>query len=296
MSRYYTLNAEREPYQNLYGYMMCLIAPRPIAWVSTQSPDGKVNLAPFSFFNVLSLDPLLLGFSPLRSGATGKEKDTIKNVRETFEAVINVVSFSNVEQMNLTSSPFPAEINEMEKAGLTPVPSEKVSPPRVGEAVASFECKVEQIITFGNRGGSGSLVVCRPLLIHIKEDILEPNKFVNQSKADVCGRLGGNFYSRNRGESLFTLPRPAEADIIGWDNLPDYIKQSEYLTGNEIARLAMQKHLPTEAEIREFMQNEGKAFLLQHKTPGQIQQKAKELLAKGNTDLALKLLLVQGLL
>ena len=290
--KYRTLTPNNTDYKIIYKYLMYIVAPRPIAWVSTIDKTGKyTNLAPFSFFNVFSTNPLIVGFSPLISGYTGEPKDTIKNIRQTFECVINIVSYEVIEQMNLTSSPFDYEVCEFEKAGLTKVKSQTVSPPGVAEAVARLECKVREIIQFGNKGGGGSLVLAEPSIIFIKDKVFSGEE-LDQHKLDLCGRLGKDYYCRASGSALFTLPRPAKKNAIGWDGLPDFIKQSDILTANDISRLAMLQKLPSETEIREFIESkEGKAFLTQLDSPEKIFRRAKELISHNQTELAIKLLL-----
>ena len=285
-----TIIPKEAEYSTVYDYLMALVSPRPIAWVSSVDKTGThTNLAPFSFFNVFSLSPLLVGFAPLISGYTGEEKDTIRNIRQTFECVINIVSYEVVEQMNLTSSPFDYEVCEFEKAGLTKIPSDEVKVPGVAEAVARLECKVREILQFGNVGGSGSLVIAEIVKIHIAEKVFDGNE-IDQYKVDTCGRLGKNYYCRT-SKALFTLPRPAQKNAIGWEKLPDFIKNSDILTANDVSRLAMLQKFPTKKEIEDFKAKEGKSFIIQLGSPDKIFRRAKELIAQNQTELALKLLL-----
>lgn len=238
---------------DLHRILLHSVSPRPIAFASTVDKDGNVNLAPFSFFNTFSINPPLLIFAPNRSGRTGKNKDTVTNILETFEVVINTVSFEIVEQCNLASTEYPTDINEFEKAGLTPIPSTKVKPPRVLESPVQIECLVKQVISLGSVGSSGQLILCEPVWIHIAErsftdGVLDPNRL------DLVARMGGNFYCRASGQSIFELAKPGEKPGIGIDALPDFIKKSHLLTGNELAKLGGLPSLPTRQECELFAQ------------------------------------------
>jgi len=195
--------SHREFYQILIG----AVAPRPIAWVSTIDRDGQPNVAPFSFFNAISAKPPLLGFSPgLRRLESGSHaKDTLSNIRETGEFVVNVVTFDLAEQMNLTSGEYGHEVNEFEVAKLTPAASEKVKPPRVLESPVNFECKLERIIDFGSEWPSSSLVIGEIVLIHLGDTVLRDGHF-DRDALDLIGRMGGNQYSRTT--ERFEMERP----------------------------------------------------------------------------------------
>jgi flavin reductase (DIM6/NTAB) family NADH-FMN oxidoreductase RutF len=151
-------------HSELYGILLNSVAPRPIAWVSTLSASGLPNLAPFSFFNVMCVDPPLLGFAPglreSKPGDThGEPKDTLRNIRETREFVVNIVTYELLHPMNVTSGEYPPTVNEFELAKVTPAPSQLVRPARVAESPVSFECKLHQILDFSPAPTSGSLVI-----------------------------------------------------------------------------------------------------------------------------------------
>lgn len=239
----------------LHQYLLGIVAPRPIAFVSTVDKEGNPNLAPFSFFNVFSSNPPLLIFSPNRSGRTGKNKDTVLNILETMEAVVNVVNYDIVQQMNVAACEYPSEINEFEKAGLTPIPADLVKPFRVKESPAQMECKVEQVITLGASGGAGNLMLAKILKIHLNESVLDAQKKINPHAIDLVARMGADFYCRASGNAVFEVPKPNQNQGIGFDKLPDFIKNNNILTGFELGQLANLTSLPTQQELHEFKIN-----------------------------------------
>jgi flavin reductase (DIM6/NTAB) family NADH-FMN oxidoreductase RutF len=194
------------PHREFYRILISAVAPRPIAWVSTLS-DGRLNLAPFSFFNVVSAKPPLLGFSPsLRQvGGGPAPKDTLRNVRDTGEFVVNVVTFRVAEAMNLTSGDYESSINEFELAKLTTRPSQVVRPPQVAESPVSFECKLNRIIDFGSEPPSGSLVIGEIVCVHLEDEVLREGR-LDPDSLDLIGRMGGAQYSRTI--ERFEMKRP----------------------------------------------------------------------------------------
>ncbi len=229
----------------LHSYLLGAIAPRPIAFASTIDKEGKVNLSPFSFFNVFGANPPILIFSPARRGRDNTVKHSYENVLEVPEVTINIVDYAMVQQMSLASTEYPKGVNEFVKAGLTEIPSEKVKPPRVANTPASFECKVLQVIPTGIEGGAGNLIICEVVLVHIAERVLDSNGKVDPFKLDAVARMGGDWYCRANGNALFTVPKPLEKIGIGIDQLPDEIRLSKVLTGNELAMLANIEALPS---------------------------------------------------
>ena len=184
------------PFQDTHKLMIGSIVPRPIAFVSTRSKDGKNNVAPFSYFNGVCSKPPTIMFAPARRGWDGKEKDTLVNIRETEEFVVNIVSESFAEKMILCSTDFNPEVDEFDVSGLTPSPSEKVAPPRVAESKISFECKLNQIVEIGDgTAGSGFIVIGTIVLFYIDDEVYENGK-INLEKLEPLGRLAGNWYSR----------------------------------------------------------------------------------------------------
>lgn len=193
-------------WRDAYKLMIGSILPRPIAWVSTISPDGVPNLAPFSFFTAVAANPMTICFSPLRRGGDGGKKDTLHNIESTGEFVVNIVSESLAERMNLTSADVAPEVDEFETAGLTPAPSAVVKPPRVGESLVAYECKLLQVVHVGGaEAGAGALVLGTVLRLHVADEVLEEGRI----KLDVLqpvGRMAGNDYVRCT--DLFSMRRP----------------------------------------------------------------------------------------
>lgn len=236
----------------LQAILQGAVAPRPIAFASTIDKEGNVNLSPFSFFNLFSANPPILIFSPSRRVRDNTTKHTLDNVLEVPEVVIHLVGFDLVEQMSLASTEYPKGVNEFEKAGLTAVSSDLVSPPRVKEAPVAFECTVNEVKSLGEGGGAGNLVICEVIKIHLDERILDQKGVIDPYKHDPVARLGGNWYSKITPDSLFQIPKPLTTLGIGVDQIPEKIRNSPVLTGNNLGRLGNVEHLPTEAELEEF--------------------------------------------
>lgn len=237
----------------LHHILLGSIGPRPIAFASTVDQEGNRNLAPFSFFNVFSANPPILIFSPARSGRTGQAKDTHLNVKEVPEVVINVVTYDMVHQMSLASSPFEKGVDEFIKTGFTPIASDVVKPFRVKESPVQFECKVLEVKELGKEGGAGNLVICEVVRIHLKEDMLLENGHIDQTKIDLVARMGGNFYARAHGTTLFEIDKPITTMGIGVDALPDKIRTSHQLTGNHLGILGNLQQIPSDEEIQSII-------------------------------------------
>lgn len=237
------------PTKDMHQYLLGSVAPRPIAFVSTKDEHGHDNIAPYSFFNVFSSNPPIAVFSSNRKVADNTTKDTLHNVKENMECVINVVNYDIVRQMALSSVAFPAGVSEFDKTGLTPIDAEFVDASLLSESPVNMECKVKEIITLGEHGGAGHLIICDILLMHIDERVIDGDR-INPSKIDLVGRMGRSYYTRASGDAIFTLYQPVVSDPIGYDALPDSIKCSDHLTGNEIGELAsIEDGMPTEKEI-----------------------------------------------
>jgi flavin reductase (DIM6/NTAB) family NADH-FMN oxidoreductase RutF len=198
---------EQIPHRELYRILLCAVGPRPIAWVSTLSKDGVPNLAPFSFFNVVSAKPPMLGFSPaIRQLEHGYEpKGTLVNIRETGEFVVNIVTSDLAEAMNVTSGEYEYGVNEFELAKLATRASDVVRPPQVAGSPVSFECKLHQIIDFGSEPPSGSLVIGAIVAIHVEERVIKDGK-IDGNAVDLIGRMGGMQYARTT--ERFEMLRP----------------------------------------------------------------------------------------
>ncbi|MGI4750129.1 MAG: flavin reductase family protein [Janthinobacterium lividum] len=247
-----TLTAGQLPPNELYSYLTYAIAPRPICFASTLSKNGEVNLSPFSFFNMVSSNPPVCVFSVARWGHDNTTKDTLNNVLEVPECVINVVNYDMVQQMSLASAPYDSGVNEFVKVGFTEQKSELVQPPRVAEAPVQIECLVQKVIPLGEEGGAGNLIICEIKLVHILEKILDENDKIDQKKIDLVARLGGDWYCRVTPESLFKVPRPGTSSVIGIDGLPAGIKNSAVLTGNDLGKLGNITDLPDDAAVDDF--------------------------------------------
>ncbi len=233
-----TIDPASTPIPDLHQVLVSAVAPRPIAFASTISPEGIPNLAPYSFFNVFSSNPPILVFSSNRRVRGNSTKDTLQNVETTREVVVNVVSHKIVHQMSLASVDYPPAVSEFDKAGLTPLPSDLVKPFRVKESPVQMECKVNDILPLGTGGGAGHLIICEILRIHVAEQVLDAQGRIDPHKIDLVGRMGRAFYGRASGEAVFTVVRPFEDICIGFDGLPAHIRHSAVLTGNELAQLA----------------------------------------------------------
>ncbi|MEX2350259.1 MAG: flavin reductase family protein [Flavobacteriaceae bacterium] len=277
----------------LHGYLLGAVTPRPIAFASTVDAKGNVNLSPFSFFNVFSANPPILIFSPARRGRDNTTKHTYENVLEVKEVVINIVNFAMVQQMSLSSTEYPKGTNEFTKAGLTPVPSEKIKPPRVAESPVQFECVVNEVVQLGKEGGAGNLVICEVVNIHIDESILDENQVIDQQKIDTVARMGGNWYSRSN-MGMFEVPKPLTTLGIGVDSIPKEIISSTILTGNDLGMLGNIESIPSAEEIKEFTSKNLEARkILSSSDTTEIHKLAQNYLQKGDIPSAWKVLLAK---
>ena len=282
--------------KELHSYLLGAIAPRPIAFASTIDKTGKPNLSPFSFFNIFSASPPILIFSPARSGRTGATKNTHDNVKEVPEVVINVVNFDIVQQASLASTEYAKGVNEFEKAGLTAIASDLVRPFRVKESPVQLECKVKEIVELSQAPGSGNLIICEVVKLHIDEAILDANKAIDPNKIRLVSRMGGNYYSRAFGEALFEVEKPLAQIGIGVDAIPALIRNSKILSGNDLGILGNVEKLPTQAEVAHFVKaNLAPSFIEQgnkaEDVTAQLHEKAKAFLHHGDTQSAWKTLL-----
>jgi flavin reductase (DIM6/NTAB) family NADH-FMN oxidoreductase RutF len=275
----------------LQGYLQSAVGPRPIAFASTIDKNGKPNLSPFSFFNVFSANPPILIFSPARRVRDNSIKHTLINAEATREVVINVVNFDMVQQTSLSSTEYADGVNEFLKAGFSAIPSELVKPYRVAQSPVQFECKVNEIISLGNEGGAGNLVICEVLKIHINESILDNNGTIDPYKIDLVSRMGGNWYSR-ANQGLFEVTKPLTTLGIGVDRIPDYIKESPVFDGNDLGKLGNIEALPTTEEINIFVnKNFAVKGVLSADDVLKQHQKAKEYLDKNEVNSAWKVLM-----
>jgi flavin reductase (DIM6/NTAB) family NADH-FMN oxidoreductase RutF len=200
------INADALPQQSMYKILTGSVLPRPIGWISSIDLNGRPNLAPFSFFNVVCSNPPTVLFCPLIRGIDGNKKDTLNNVRATKEFVVNIVTEPLLEAMNASSVEAPAGFNEFEFAGLTVMNSVTVKPPRVAESPIHFECSVREIIDINDAPGGGSIVIGTILHIHVKDSVMIGQDKINLKLLQPIGRLAGGAYSRVN--DIIELERP----------------------------------------------------------------------------------------
>lgn len=250
-----TIDPKDVPVSQFHRYLLGAVSPRPIAFASTVDANGQVNLSPFSFFNCFGANPPLLIFSPARRGTDGTTKHTYENVLAVPEVVINIVNYSMVQQASLSSAAYPKGVNEFGKAGFTEVASAIVKPPRAGEAPVSMECRVLQVIQTGKAPAAGNLVICQVLLMHVKDEVLDADGNIDPFKLDAVARLGGDWYCRVQGNAIFKVPKPSGKPAIGIDSLPDSIRHSKILTGNDLALLAGVEQIPETSDAHPLRDN-----------------------------------------
>jgi flavin reductase (DIM6/NTAB) family NADH-FMN oxidoreductase RutF len=274
-----TFNPKEISIPKMHGLLLDAVAPRPIAFASTIDELGRVNLSPFSFFNVFSANPPIMIFSPARRGRDNTTKHTYENVLRVPEVVINIVNYAIVHQASLASCEYSEGVNEFMKSGLTEEKSVMVKPPRVKESPIAFECKVNQVVPLGDQGAAGNLVICEVLLMHVKEEIMSENGRIDPWKLDAVARMGQDYYCRAQGENIFMVPKPGEKVKIGIDQLPDILRKSKLLTMRDLAILANVEKLPFEGTAPESMGQE------------LLQAMAKERLDRGDAEGAWRVLL-----
>ena len=276
-----TIDIQSGETAGLYQHLSAAVTPRPIAFVSTVDSEGNENLSPFSFFNVFSINPPILVFSPVRRVRNNTSKHTLENVKQIKECVISLVTEEIAQQVSLASCDFDNETNEFEKAGFTAIKSDSIRPSRIKESPINFECKVNKVISLGKEGGAGSLVLCEVLKMHIDESILDENNSIDPFKLNIVSRLGANWYGKTNKDSLYEIAKPISRMGMGIDNLPEEIRSSKVLTGNELAILASAENIPVKKEftLRDKKNTEEKHIL------------AKELLSQGKAEDAWQILL-----
>ena len=288
-----TIDPKEIPVPQLFAHLTGAVGPRPIAFASTVDKDGNVNLAPFSFFNVFGANPPILVYSPSRSGRDNTTKHTLDNVLEVPECTVNIVNYAMVQQMSLASTAYAKGVNEFTKSGLTEKASEMVQPPCVAEAPVQFECKVIEVKPLGDKGGAGNLVICEILKMHIDEEVLDAHGAIDPLKIDQVSRMGANWYSRAK-DGLFEVPKPVTRTGIGVDMIPQEIRNSTILTGNDLGMLGNVEQLPTEDEISDFIaQHEDLRTNLATASEETMHKMAKDYLDKKNVDNAWRVLLAK---
>lgn len=266
----------------LQALLSSAVAPRPIALASTIDSEGNPNLSPFSFYNIFSANPPILIFSPARRVRDNTTKHTLHNVAAVKEVVINVVSYDIIQQMSLSSTEYAKGINEFDKAGFTMLKSDKIRPFRVAESPIQMECRVNEIKPLGMDKGAGNLVICEVLKMHVSEAVMTDNNTIDQEKLDLVARGGGSYYIRAR-EGFLEIPKPLRIVGIGVDMLPDSVRKSSILTGNDLGLLGNIEALPTKDYIEAFWKQPSQSLLKNElKTIEERHHKAKELLKQKN--------------
>lgn len=261
--------SHRDRHQLLLGG----VAPRPIAFVTTVDANNVVNLAPFSFFNAYSSRPPVVAIGPAIGGKSGIPKDTLLNLLATKECTISAISFGMVHKTNLASAPYPPEISEYDKSGFTQAASSIVRPPYVAESPYALECKlIQNIELFREQGGNGNIMLLEVVAFHVSQSVMDADGRIDPRRMDLVGRMGGSWYTRTR--ELFSTVQPAHIPI-GFDALPDHIKHSAVLTGNDLAQLAYVPVLPTldgtfPEFTTEFMADDVETELLAHNPMGAL--------------------------
>ena len=255
MKNFKTIDPNNLSTGEIHKILLSSVTPRPIALASTVDSNGNVNLSPFSYFNVFSAAPPVLIFSPANRVTDNSKKDTLANVNETKEVVINLVDKNIVEPTSLSSVYYEKGVDEFIKSGLTKISSTKVSPPRVLESPISFECKVNDITSLGSGGGAGNLIICEIIMIHVNNELLDPHGDIDPLKLELVARMGGNYYLDIKPENLFEIKKPVGVNAIGVDNLPNHVSKANILSKNDLARLGNIEIIPESKDVNEFIKS-----------------------------------------
>src|SRR5688572_14671496 len=286
-----TIDPKEINQKDLHQFLLGTVAPRPIAFVSTLDKEGNQNLAPYSFFNAFSSNPPIVVFSSNRRGSNNTTKDTLENIRVSGECVINTVNYNIVRQMAVASVEFPTGVSEFHKTGLTPVASDIVKPPRVGESPTAMECIVQDIITLGEGGGAGHLIICKVVRMHIAKEVLTDRNRIDPHKIDLMGRMGRAYYVRCSGQAIHTIVQEYLPVTLGYDNLPEHIKNSPVLTGNDLGKLAGQLNMPTLEEIENASQLNEVQVVFENNTKTSLHYLAKSFLDKDDVTTGFSILM-----
>jgi flavin reductase (DIM6/NTAB) family NADH-FMN oxidoreductase RutF len=294
-----TLNLQNLSPADIQNYLQHAVAPRPIAFASTIDIDGKVNLSPFSFFNLFSSNPPIVIFSPARRVRDNTTKHTLQNVLEVPEVVINIVDHDMVQQTSLASCEFAKGENEFTKAGFTAEKATLIKPPMVKESKIKLECKVIEVKPLGTEGGAGNLVICEVLYMHIDESILDENNKIDQTKLKHVARLGADWYCKVDDTNLFKVAKPNTLLGIGIDNLPAAIRNSKILSGNHLGQLANVHDMPV---VDPAFENDALKQIVQYYNldPKEMEEETHRLAAKflneGNVNDAWQILLANDVI
>jgi len=226
------------------NFLLHSVAPRPICFAATINKTGNINLSPFSFFNVFSTSPPIVIFSPSRRLRDNTTKHSLENILEIPEVCINIVTYGMVQQVSLSSCEYPRGTDEFIKAGFTKEPSVGIKPPRVKESPVQMECIVREVKPLGVMARAGNQVIAEVILMHINETVLNQEGTIDQRKLDLVARMGGNWYARVNAGNIFQVEKPNTSIGIGIDSLPEAIRCSSILTGNNLAQLANVSQMP----------------------------------------------------
>ena len=271
------------PTAQLHQYLVSPLAPRPIAFVSTVDAEGIPNLAPYSFFNVFSSNPPICVFSSNRREVNNTTKDTLHNILATRECVINMVSHAIVRQMALCSINYPPTVDEFEMAGLSPLPSSLVKPARVAESPVQLECKVQDVITLGDKGGAGHLIICEIVKLHIQESVLDERGRIDPHKIDLMGRMGAAYYTRASGEAVEVIFQDMTHIGIGFQQLPPSARNSRVLTGNDLGYLASLTAVPERESIEAIKKQPAiEVILREERVIDRLHERARQALAQND--------------
>ena len=281
--------------QQRQAWLQYAIAQRPIAFASTIDKEGNVNLSPFSFFNLFSTNPPIIIISTSIKARDKSFKHTLLNVMDVPEVVISICDDNMVQQMSLSSCEFPKGVDEFIKSGFTKETSIRIKPPMVKEAKVKLECKVNEIKSLGNEGGAGQLIIAEVLCMHVDESILNDEKtMIDPIKFHQVARMGGDWYAVVNENNLFKVAKPTTEIAIGIDALPDSIRNSSILTGNNLGQLANVHEMPL---VDPGFANERLKNIVQYFSvnPTEMEKElhiyAKELLNKENVKDAWQILL-----
>ena len=247
-----SIDPDKSSLKEVHNLLLSGVSPRPIALVSTISENGVDNLAPFSFFNAFGANPPYIAFSPAYSGKDGSAKDTLLNLEKIPECVVHAVPYDMMEQVILSSTAYPPDVDEFVKAGFKTLESEVVRPKRVLNSPFHMECVVDQIIPLGGTNGSGNLVLCRVVRFHASETVMKDDK-ISPHALDLIGRNGFNYYTRASGSALLQVDKPAGVGM-GIDVLPKQIRESQLLTGNDLGKLGLLESLPKPEDALVYIQ------------------------------------------
>lgn len=276
--------------KDLHQFVIGAVSPRPIALVSTINNEGQTNLAPFSFFNAFSSNPPVAVFSANTRPGLHPSKDTLVNVREHKECVINMVDYNMHRQMSICSVEFDPGVSEFDKSGLTPTQSDIVRPFRVSQSPVQFECTVGDIIALGSHAGAANLVICNIIKMHIKSNVMDSQmRRIDPVKLDVVGRLGRSNYVRVNNKNLFSVYQAVRPVCVGYDALPKSLAHSRFFTGNDLGKFAALYALPTAFEVRSYASTKN---IPMHKDEAFYYRRSKELLDTGDAEAAIKVALI----